>query len=208
MLFSQLTQEWSNLSSSFRAATCTQAGEGNDNHSSILAWKIPQTEEAGGLQSTGSQRVRLDWATYTHTHTHTHTCSQEKPCVPCGSLLTLQPSAPGLMAHPHPPSADKWLFSVHTTVETRVNQNRRDICFKNCQRIFRAKEAAYIWNRAYLPWFSVFTDAWHFVFQVEDDWKYVAMVVDRVFLWVFIIVCVFGTAGLFLQPLLGNTGHS
>lgn len=47
-----------------------------------------------------------------------------------------------------------------------------------------------------------------FAFQVEDDWKYVAMVVDRVFLWVFIIVCVFGTAGLFLQPLLGNTGKS
>ncbi|XP_006859979.1 PREDICTED: neuronal acetylcholine receptor subunit alpha-6 isoform X2 [Chrysochloris asiatica] len=44
--------------------------------------------------------------------------------------------------------------------------------------------------------------------EVEDDWKYVAMVVDRVFLWVFIIVCVFGTAGLFLQPLLGNTGKS
>ncbi|XP_077629208.1 neuronal acetylcholine receptor subunit alpha-6 isoform X2 [Crocuta crocuta] len=44
--------------------------------------------------------------------------------------------------------------------------------------------------------------------EVEDDWKYVAMVVDRVFLWVFIIVCVFGTSGLFLQPLLGNTGKS
>ena len=27
-------------------------------HSSILAWEIPQTEEPGGLQSTGSQRVR------------------------------------------------------------------------------------------------------------------------------------------------------
>uniref|UniRef100_A0A5F8H5B9 Cholinergic receptor nicotinic alpha 6 subunit n=1 Tax=Monodelphis domestica TaxID=13616 RepID=A0A5F8H5B9_MONDO len=44
--------------------------------------------------------------------------------------------------------------------------------------------------------------------EVEDDWKYVAMVVDRVFLWVFIIVCVFGTAGLFLQPLIGNTVKS
>ncbi|KAM9622960.1 neuronal acetylcholine receptor subunit alpha-6 isoform 1-T1 [Trichechus inunguis] len=44
--------------------------------------------------------------------------------------------------------------------------------------------------------------------EVEDDWKYVAMVVDRVFLWIFITVCVFGTAGLFLQPLLGNTGRS
>ena len=28
-------------------------------HSSILAWRIPWTEEPGGLQSTGSQRVSL-----------------------------------------------------------------------------------------------------------------------------------------------------
>ena len=27
-------------------------------HSSILAWRIPWTEEPGGLQSIGSQRVR------------------------------------------------------------------------------------------------------------------------------------------------------
>ena len=32
-------------------------------HSSTLAWKIPWTEEPGGLQSMGSQRVRHDWAT-------------------------------------------------------------------------------------------------------------------------------------------------
>ena len=29
-------------------------------HSSTLAWKIPWTEETGGLQSKGSQRVRHD----------------------------------------------------------------------------------------------------------------------------------------------------
>ena len=29
-------------------------------HSSILDWEIPRTEEPGGLQSTGSQRVRHD----------------------------------------------------------------------------------------------------------------------------------------------------
>ena len=29
-------------------------------HSSILAWKIPWTEEPGKLQSMGSQRVRHD----------------------------------------------------------------------------------------------------------------------------------------------------
>ena len=32
-------------------------------HSSILAWRIPWTEEPGGLQSTGLQRGGLDWAT-------------------------------------------------------------------------------------------------------------------------------------------------
>ena len=34
-------------------------------NSSILAWRIPWTEEPGGLQFMGSQRVRYDWA---HTH--------------------------------------------------------------------------------------------------------------------------------------------
>ena len=29
-------------------------------HSSILAWRIPWTEEPGGLQSMGSQRVTYD----------------------------------------------------------------------------------------------------------------------------------------------------
>ena len=32
-------------------------------HSSTLAWKIPWTEEPGGLQSMGSRRVRHAWAT-------------------------------------------------------------------------------------------------------------------------------------------------
>ncbi len=40
--------------------------------------------------------------------------------------------------------------------------------------------------------------------QVIEDWKYVAMVVDRMFLWIFVIVCVVGTLGLFLQPLFQN----
>ena len=40
-------------------------------HSSILVWRIPWTEEPGGLQSMGSQRVRHGWVTITHTHTHT-----------------------------------------------------------------------------------------------------------------------------------------
>ena len=31
-------------------------------HSSILAWKIPWTENSGGLQSIGSQKAVHDWS--------------------------------------------------------------------------------------------------------------------------------------------------
>ena len=34
--------------------------EGMVTHSNILAWRIPWTEEPGGLQSMGSQRVKHD----------------------------------------------------------------------------------------------------------------------------------------------------
>ena len=36
-------------------------------HFSILTWRIPWTEEPGGLWSMGSQRVRHDWVTNTFT---------------------------------------------------------------------------------------------------------------------------------------------
>ena len=35
-------------------------------HSSILPWRIPWAEEAGGLQSMGSQRVGHDRSAFTH----------------------------------------------------------------------------------------------------------------------------------------------
>ena len=35
-------------------------GEGNGNHSSVLAWRIPGTGEPGGLPSMGSHRVGHD----------------------------------------------------------------------------------------------------------------------------------------------------
>ena len=41
--------------------------KGMATHSSILAWRIPWTEEPGGLQSMGSQRVRHDRAPFTFT---------------------------------------------------------------------------------------------------------------------------------------------
>ena len=41
-------------------------------YSSTLAWKLPWTEEPGGLQSMGSLRVRHDWATSLSLFTFMH----------------------------------------------------------------------------------------------------------------------------------------
>ena len=46
-------------------------GGGMATHSSILAWRIPWTEEPGGLLSTGSQRVRHDWSDVARTRMKT-----------------------------------------------------------------------------------------------------------------------------------------
>ena len=40
--------------------------KGMATHSSILAWRIPWTEEPGELQSIRSRRVRCDWSNLAH----------------------------------------------------------------------------------------------------------------------------------------------
>ena len=51
-------------------------------HSSILAWKIPWTEEAGGLQSVHGGRKESDTTEHTHTH-------RKSPCLCALHLFTL-----------------------------------------------------------------------------------------------------------------------
>ena len=65
-------------------------------HSSILAWKIPWTEEPGRLQSMGSQRVGQDWATFflllstpASQHTHTHTVHAQPTHLSCSFIWIL-----------------------------------------------------------------------------------------------------------------------
>ena len=49
-------------------------GVGNDNHSSILAWKIPLIEESGSYILWGNKESnKTEHITHTHAHTHTHT---------------------------------------------------------------------------------------------------------------------------------------
>ena len=54
-------------------------------HSSILAWRIPWTEEPGGLQSMGSQRVRHNWSDWTHTHTSAYSTNHRS----CGTVACI-----------------------------------------------------------------------------------------------------------------------
>ena len=44
--------------------------EGMATLSSILVWEIPWTEEPGGLQSIGSQRVEHNWSDLAHMHAY------------------------------------------------------------------------------------------------------------------------------------------
>lgn len=42
--------------------------------------------------------------------------------------------------------------------------------------------------------------------KVKEDWKYVAMVLDRLFLWIFTLAVLAGTAGIILQGKLRLEG--
>ena len=84
-------------------------GKGMGTHSSILAWRIPWTDEFGRLQSMGSQRVGHDWATNTFTSP--------------GLSFRMQDLVPWLGNKPGPPGLGAWSLSHWTTreVSTFVN---------------------------------------------------------------------------------------
>ena len=50
-------------------------------HASVLAWKMPWTEERGRIQSTGSKRVGRNWA-----HTHRSSAAAAKSLQSCPTL--------------------------------------------------------------------------------------------------------------------------
>ena len=87
-------------------------------HSSILAWRIPWTEEPGGLQSIGCKEWDTTEATQ-HTYMQVRQISFLKLC-PCGFHLALKSSSPKkvsllLISHPDGFSqVNGWLARVHS----------------------------------------------------------------------------------------------
>ena len=90
-------------------------------YSSILAWRIPWTEDPGGPQSMGSQRVEHDWVTNTFTFTRRHLIKPTTPSPRLGNFSVW------LMVHTPP-------FSLHILLS-------RCLCkwnSENCLKLFRA----------------------------------------------------------------------
>ena len=82
-------------------------------HSSILAWKIPWTEESGGVQSMGSQRVGHHWATEQQRNALWSTCSWDAPfCCPHWLLSVTAGNLPGLRELSQEQANSYVLFSI------------------------------------------------------------------------------------------------
>ena len=69
--------------------------KGTATHSSILAWRIPWTEETGRLQTMGSQRVGHNWATFpftmkAHSYFRWGLCTKSRLCVQAQVLRHVQ----------------------------------------------------------------------------------------------------------------------
>ena len=79
-------------------------------HSSTLAWKIPWTEEPGGLQSMGSLRVGHDWAT---------SLSLSLPCIGEGNDNPLQCSC-----LENPRDGGAWWAALYGVAQSRTRLKR------------------------------------------------------------------------------------
>ena len=94
-------------------------GGGHGNPFQILSWRIPGTEESGGLPSMGSQRVGGDWA---HESTEIYLGA-------CLSCFQLSPTV--LQPPPHLCDFMHWwlrIFSVMISPATETTQALRSPC--------------------------------------------------------------------------------
>ena len=135
-------------------------------HSSILAWRIPWTEEPDRLQSMGLQRVRHDWATNIYSLKPGVTCVRKGGLVSCrhmtktqvlGSLVLPLSTAshwvllyPTFSTHSHSlrfnsvPDCAKHFTSIITFHSlNRLARKLFNLCFTNTET--EAQRNSFIW---------------------------------------------------------------
>ena len=128
-------------------------------HSSILTWRIPWTEEPGGLQSMGLQRVGHDWATQ-HSTAQPYTSSLETPPFETGGNCWLLPREVQALftVRPASPLADEEVFPVFADgVERALGSrvfwiSRWSTSFLNLLLVLLTRYCAHTWQAAPLCW--------------------------------------------------------
>ncbi len=64
----------------------------------------------------------------------------------------------------------------------------------------------WIKNKIFGSFVFVYINSFCRLLQVKEDWQFVAMVLDRLFLWIFTAACLVGTFGIIVQaPTLYDT---
>ena len=112
--------------------------KGMTTHSSILAWRIPWTEEAGGLQSMGSQRVSHDLSNLARMHAGTCLAVQwPRLCTSTAEVAGLIPS-----------QGTEILHAAQRSQKERKNSNSSSFHWQNdCQ----IQMAAYMQKACFQP---------------------------------------------------------
>ena len=94
----------------------------------------------------------------------------------------------------HTPAAFPFLVHCWFLVAEKIPTQQQQQVAKAPVAITALGESASVRNRLTSLPFSL-----SLYFQVIEDWKYVAMVLDRLFLWIFTVAVLVGTAGIILQ---------
>ena len=116
-------------------------------HSSILAWRIPWTEEPGGLQSIALQRVRHDWTTNTSLHMRKlkgliYSTSLSKAAAAVEKTLGFPPSIWRSWEEKHGYNRQikaKWMIKMHGPI------CRRDDVLMSCCAGSNSKKQTSLW---------------------------------------------------------------
>ena len=113
-------------------------------HFSILAWKIPQRVEPGGLQFMRLQRVRHNWVT-AHTHTHTQAWKQHEESTLIQAIDScLSPSNPTDFTWPLPQLGPCGRVPLVPSLQPEAGSDDSGLCW----------DSAKSWDKCLTIWLS------------------------------------------------------